>query len=42
VRVRLVPLADSVALPAPAKIDVSCAHDRTEGFVFCPRCGAVL
>lgn len=42
VRVRLVPLADTVELPAPAKVDVSCAHERADGYVFCPRCGAVL
>jgi hypothetical protein len=42
VRVRLVPISDSVPLPAPAKLDVSCRHDRSEGFVFCPRCGVVL
>jgi hypothetical protein len=42
VRVRLVPVGDGVELPAPARVDVSCAHERTDGFVFCPRCGAVL
>ncbi|MEO8055619.1 MAG: hypothetical protein ABI768_10705 [Acidobacteriota bacterium] len=42
VRVRLVPVGDAVELPAPARLDVSCAHERTDGFVFCPRCGAVL
>jgi hypothetical protein len=42
VRVRLVPVGDAVELPAPARLDVSCAHEQTEGFVFCPRCGAVL
>ncbi len=42
VRVRLVPVGDAVELPAPARVDVSCAHERAEGFVFCPRCGAVL
>jgi hypothetical protein len=42
VRVRLVPVGDAVELPGPARVDVSCAHDRTDGFVFCPRCGAVL
>ena len=42
VRVRLVPVGDAVELPEPARLDVSCAHERTDGFVFCPRCGAVL
>ncbi|HEY3351467.1 MAG TPA: hypothetical protein VGM13_16945 [Thermoanaerobaculia bacterium] len=42
VRVRLVPVGDAVELPAPARLDVSCAHEQTDGFVFCPRCGAVL
>ena len=42
VRVRLVPVGDAVDLPAPARLDVSCAHEQTDGFVFCPRCGAVL
>jgi pyruvate/2-oxoglutarate dehydrogenase complex dihydrolipoamide acyltransferase (E2) component len=42
VRVRLVPVGDGVELPAPARLDVSCAHEQTDGFVFCPRCGAVL
>jgi len=42
VRVRLVPVDDAVELPAPARLDVSCAHEQTDGFVFCPRCGAVL
>lgn len=42
VRVRLVPVEDSVELPPPAKVDVSCAHERAAGFVFCPRCGDVL
>jgi hypothetical protein len=42
VRVRLVPVGDAVDLPAPARVDVSCAHERTDGFVFGPRCGAVL
>jgi hypothetical protein len=42
VRVRLVPLDDATELPPPARLDVSCAHERAEGFVFCPRCGVVL
>jgi hypothetical protein len=42
VRVRLVPVGDAVELPAPARLDVSCAHEQTDGVVFCPRCGAVL
>lgn len=42
VRVRLVPVGEMVELPPPAKLDVSCAHERTEGYVFCPRCGDVL
>lgn len=42
VRVRLVPIGETVELPQPAKVDVSCAHERAEGFVFCPRCGDVL
>jgi len=42
VRVRLVPVGESVDLPAPAKLDVTCAHEGTDGFVFCPRCGVVL
>jgi hypothetical protein len=42
VRVRLVPIEESVVLPPPAKVDVSCAHERAEGYVFCPRCGDVL
>jgi hypothetical protein len=42
VRVRLVPVGATVELPPPAKVDVSCAHERAEGFVFCPRCGDVL
>jgi hypothetical protein len=42
VRVRLVPLSDAVELPAPARVDVTCAHERAAGFVFCPRCGVVL
>ena len=36
VRVRLVPLADAVEAPAPARVDVSCAHERARGFIFCP------
>jgi hypothetical protein len=42
VRVRLVPVGDAAELPLPARLDVSCAHERSEGFVFCPRCGVVL
>lgn len=42
VRVRLVPVSDALELPPPARVDVSCAHERAEGFVFCPRCGVVL
>lgn len=42
VRVRLVPLGDAAELPPPARLDVSCAHERAAGFVFCPRCGVVL
>ncbi len=42
VRVSLVPLGETVALPPPAKLDVSCAHERVDGHVFCPRCGDVL
>jgi hypothetical protein len=42
VRVRLVPVSDTLELPPPARVDVSCAHERAEGFVFCPRCGVVL
>lgn len=42
VRVRLVPIEETVELPPPAKVDVSCAHERAQGFVFCPRCGDVL
>ena len=42
VRVRLIPVGESVELPPPAKVDVTCAHERAEGFVFCPRCGVVL
>ncbi len=41
-RVRLVPVSDALELPPPARVDVSCAHERAEGFVFCPRCGVVL
>jgi len=42
VRVRLVPVSDAAELPPPARLDVSCEHERSEGFVFCPRCGVVL
>jgi hypothetical protein len=42
VRVRLVPVEDSAAVAPPAKVHVSCAHERSDGFVFCPRCGDVL
>ena len=42
VRVRLVAVADELDLPKPAKLDVSCAHERAQGFVFCPKCGDVL
>ena len=42
VRVSLVPVGDGVALPPPAKVDVSCPHERVDGHVFCPRCGDVL
>ena len=42
VRVRLVAVADALDLPKPAKLDVSCAHERAQGFVFCPKCGDVL
>jgi hypothetical protein len=42
VRVRLVPVGDATELPPPARLDVSCAHERAVGFVFCPRCGVVL
>ncbi len=42
VRVRLVPVDQGVELPKPARVDVTCEHERAEGFVFCPRCGVVL
>ncbi len=42
VRVSLVPVAETVALPSPARMDVSCPHERVDGHVFCPRCGDVL
>jgi hypothetical protein len=42
VHVRLVPVGDTPELPPPARVDVSCPHERAEGFVFCPRCGVVL
>ena len=42
VRVRLVPVEDTAEIPSPAKVDLTCPHERVDGFVFCPRCGAVL
>jgi hypothetical protein len=42
VRVRLVAVDGTLDLPRPARVDVSCAHERAEGYVFCPRCGVVL
>ena len=41
VRVRLLPVTDSEH-PVPARLDVSCRHERARGFVFCPKCGDVL
>ncbi len=42
VRVRLVKVASGADLPAPARVDVTCPHEKVDGFIFCPRCGAVL
>jgi hypothetical protein len=42
VRLRLVALEANSETPAPARVDVSCPHERAAGFVFCPRCGVVL
>lgn len=42
VRLRLAPVRDTAGLPPPAKLDVTCTHERSEGHVFCPRCGDVL
>jgi hypothetical protein len=42
VRVRLVAVEEKPGLPHPARLDVSCPHERAEGFVFCPLCGVVL
>jgi hypothetical protein len=42
VRVRLVPVDETLDVPHPAKVDVTCTHERINGFVFCPRCGSVL
>ncbi len=42
VRVRLHPFEETVNARLPKAVDVSCRHENTEGFVFCPHCGDVL
>lgn len=42
VRVRLHPLEENAQSALPQAVDVSCRHENTEGFVFCPHCGDVL
>jgi hypothetical protein len=41
VRVRLHPFEEAASAERP-KEDVTCAHEKTQGFVFCPHCGDVL
>ena len=41
VRVRLHPLEEAASAARP-KEDITCAHENTQGFVFCPHCGDVL
>jgi hypothetical protein len=40
-RVRLHPFEDDTSASLP-RVDVSCRHEKTEVFVFCPLCGDVL
>ena len=42
VRVRLHPFEENANAGLPQLGDVSCPHENTEGFVFCPHCGDVL
>jgi hypothetical protein len=42
VRVRLHPFEDVANSASHPRVDVSCRHDKTEEFVFCPHCGDVL
>jgi hypothetical protein len=42
VRVRLHPFEEAANSASHPRVDVSCRHERTEGFVFCPHCGDVL
>jgi len=41
VRVRLHPFEEAASAARP-KEDVTCSHENTQGFVFCPHCGDVL
>ena len=42
VRIRLHPFEENANAGLPQLGDVSCPHENTEGFVFCPHCGDVL
>jgi hypothetical protein len=41
VRVRLHPFEEAASAARPRE-DVTCSHENTRGFVFCPHCGEVL
>ena len=42
VRIRLHPFEKDRNAASVSRVDVSCRHERSEGFVFCPLCGDVL
>jgi Type II secretion system (T2SS), protein E, N-terminal domain len=42
VRIRLHPFEKDGNAASVSRVDVSCRHERSEGFVFCPLCGDVL
>jgi hypothetical protein len=42
VRIRLHPVEEGPDVDAPAKVRLSCQHEKAQGFVFCPHCGDVL
>lgn len=42
VRIRLHPFEETANSASHPRVDVSCRHEKTEAFVFCPLCGDVL
>ncbi|MFI5197431.1 MAG: hypothetical protein ACHQJD_02330 [Thermoanaerobaculia bacterium] len=42
IRVRMHPVENDGNSASRPRVDVSCRHDKTEEFVFCPHCGDVL